>query len=109
MGFMGESTAPETLEETLKQLRTEDSMPAKVTMMGSIRQHKRLTAADRRKLPKSKFACPDQRAYPINDANHVRSALGRYRQEDTLKCTGGSKRICKAAKKFKIHSEVCAI
>jgi len=36
----------------------------------------RLTAADRRKLPKSDFAGPD-RSFPIPDKNHARAALGR--------------------------------
>ena len=72
-------------------------------------QNKRLTAADRRRLKPSQFACPDERAYPINDKGHIISALGRYRQADTLKCKGGAKRICTAAKKAKIHTEVCPL
>ena len=75
----------------------------------SVIQNKRLTAADRRRLKPSQFACPDQRAYPINDKGHIISALGRYRQADTLKCKGGAKRICTAAKKAKIHTEVCPL
>jgi hypothetical protein len=70
---------------------------------------KRLTAKARRRLPRSSFACPAERAYPINDAGHVRAAIGRYQQADTLSCPGGEERICRAAKKFKIHAEVCAI
>ena len=70
---------------------------------------KRLTAAARRRLPRSAFACPDERAYPIHSAGHVRAAIGRYQMRDTLKCEGAEKRICKAAKKYKIHAEVCTI
>lgn len=35
----------------------------------------KLSAAQRKALPKSSFALPTQRAYPVNDANHARLAL----------------------------------
>jgi len=39
-----------------------------------------LDAAHRRKLPKSKFAEPDKRAYPIEDKPHARNAKARASQ-----------------------------
>ena len=40
----------------------------------------KLTEADRDKLPASKFAEPDERAYPIEDAAHARNAKARATQ-----------------------------
>jgi len=39
-----------------------------------------LDAADRKKLPKSKFAEPDKKAYPIEDKAHARNAKARASQ-----------------------------
>jgi hypothetical protein len=39
-----------------------------------------LDAAHRNKLPKSKFAEPDKRAYPIEDKAHARNAKARASQ-----------------------------
>ena len=36
-----------------------------------------LTAADRKKIPTGKFALPEKRAYPVEDAAHARAALSR--------------------------------
>ena len=36
---------------------------------------KKLTAKERKKLPKSAFAIPEKRKYPIHDENHARAAL----------------------------------
>jgi hypothetical protein len=40
----------------------------------------KLTAAARKKLPKSSFAEPGKKAYPIQDASHARNALARVSQ-----------------------------
>ena len=40
----------------------------------------KLSPSDRDKLPASKFAEPDERAFPIEDAAHARNAKGRARQ-----------------------------
>ena len=40
----------------------------------------KLTAAARKALPKSEFAIPDRRAYPLNNASHARNALARVSQ-----------------------------
>lgn len=37
----------------------------------------KLSSASRQNLPKSSFAFPAKRAYPINDAAHARNALAR--------------------------------
>jgi hypothetical protein len=40
----------------------------------------RLTAAQRRNLPRGDFALSGQRKYPINDRSHARNALARVSQ-----------------------------
>ena len=39
-----------------------------------------LNTSDRKKLPKSKFAEPDKRKYPIEDKAHARNAKSRASQ-----------------------------
>jgi hypothetical protein len=39
-----------------------------------------LSAEDRKKLPKSKFAEPDKKAYPIEDKAHAQNAKARASQ-----------------------------
>lgn len=43
----------------------------------------KLTTKQRDKLPDSSFALPSQRAYPIHDENHARSALQLVAQHGT--------------------------
>lgn len=43
----------------------------------------KLTTARRKKLPKSKFALPEKRAYPIDTRNRAVSALSRVAQHGT--------------------------
>ena len=40
----------------------------------------KLSKADRDKLPTGKFAEPDKRAYPIEDASHAKNAKARASQ-----------------------------
>ncbi len=40
----------------------------------------KLSEADREKLPASKFAEPEKRAYPIEDAAHAKNAKARASQ-----------------------------
>jgi hypothetical protein len=40
----------------------------------------KLSESDRDKLPASKFAEPDKRAYPIEDASHAKNAKARASQ-----------------------------
>ena len=42
-----------------------------------------LTAAKRKSLPKSQFAIPGKRAYPVYDKAHARNALARVSQYGT--------------------------
>jgi len=42
-----------------------------------------LTARQRRRLPDSSFAIPEDRAYPIHDKAHARNALARVAQHGT--------------------------
>lgn len=43
----------------------------------------KLTPKKRKALPKSTFAMPAKRAYPIHDASHARNALSRVAQHGT--------------------------
>jgi len=43
----------------------------------------KLTSKKRNKLPKSDFAMPGKRAYPINDISHARNALARVSEYGT--------------------------
>ena len=40
----------------------------------------KLSSEQRKELPKSDFAIPEKKAYPLNDANHARNALARVSQ-----------------------------
>lgn len=40
----------------------------------------KLTAAQRKKLPKSKFALPKEEKYPVNDKSHAKNAKARATQ-----------------------------
>ncbi len=46
--------------------------------MGYRRVNPHLTAAERSQLPPSAFAIPDRAVLPVQDAGHVRSAIGRF-------------------------------
>jgi hypothetical protein len=64
----------------------------------------RLTYAQRKRLPKSDFACPMNApgagSYPISDPARVASAKAYYKRKDTVKCKGGKAKICARARKF---------
>lgn len=42
----------------------------------------KLSSKQRNKLPKSAFAEPGDRKYPVNDKNHARNALARVAQQE---------------------------
>jgi hypothetical protein len=46
---------------------------------------KKLSTKDRKKLPKSAFALPGKRKYPIPDKAHARNALSRVSKSGTPK------------------------
>jgi hypothetical protein len=65
-----------------------------------------LTDEKREKLDDDKFAFPDQRKEPLEDASHVRNAIARFNQiegvSDDERDTAW-KRIKKAAKKYDVE------
>jgi hypothetical protein len=66
----------------------------------------KLNAEDRKHLEDSKYAFPEQRKEPIEDAAHVRAALARFDQVEGV--TDGERddafdRIKKAAKKYGVE------
>lgn len=42
----------------------------------------KLTSKQRNALPKSAFALPGERKYPVNDASHARNAMARASQAE---------------------------
>ena len=58
----------------------------------------KLTAARRGRLPKSSFACPTSRSYPLDTRNRVANARTRTKQFGQ-KCAGQKARICGAARR----------
>jgi len=58
----------------------------------------KLSSKQRKKLPKSDFAVPGKRAYPVNDKAHARNALARASQYATPSVKKAVK--AKVAKKF---------
>jgi hypothetical protein len=55
-----------------------------------------ISAATRKRLPKSSFALPSQRKYPIHDLKHARAALARAAQKKTA---GSYSTVAKAVRK----------
>jgi hypothetical protein len=65
-----------------------------------------LSAEDRNKIDDSKYAFPDQRKEPLEDASHVRNAIGRFDQVKDVSDEDREKafhRIKAAAKKFGVE------
>ena len=72
------------------------------------KQSEGLSTAQENRLPESRFAFPEQRKEPINDAAHVRNAIARFDQvEDVTDAERDAawKRITAAAKKYDIEVE----
>jgi len=64
-----------------------------------------LSTAARNKLPKSKFAFPEERKEPLTDAKHVRNAISRFDQVQDVtdkERDRAWKRILRAAKKYDV-------
>lgn len=74
---------------------------------GEIRLAK-LTYKEKKELPDSEFAVPEERKYPIENAAHARNALARVSQFGTPK---EKKQVCEAvAKRYpSIHETHCTI
>jgi hypothetical protein len=76
--------------------------PAKKTTSGGM------TEAARDRLSDAKFAFPDDRKEPLNDAKHVRNAIARFDQVEGVSDAERArawKRIKAAAKKFDVEIE----
>ena len=67
-----------------------------------------MTEAARDRLSDAKFAFPDDRKEPLNDAKHVRNAIARFDQVEGVSDAERArawKRIKAAAKKFDVEIE----
>lgn len=68
-----------------------------------------LSNAERDNLPERQFAFPKQRKEPIEDAGHVRSAIGRFNQVTDVtdeERDDAWKRIRDAARRYDVEVEV---
>lgn len=59
-----------------------------------------LTTKERKELKESQFGIPEDRKYPLTDANHVRSAISYFSKAPVGKKRALAKRIYEAAKKY---------
>lgn len=67
-----------------------------------------MTTAARNRLSETKFAFPEERKEPLNDAGHVRNAIARFDQVEGVSDAERDrawKRIKTAAKKFDVEIE----
>jgi hypothetical protein len=67
-----------------------------------------LSTAEENDLPDAKFAFPEQRKEPLNDAKHVRNAVARFDQVEGVSDADRDKawrRIRAAARKFGVEIE----
>lgn len=67
-----------------------------------------MTTAARNRLSDAKFAFPDERKEPLNDAAHVRNAIARFDQVEDVSDAERDrawKRLKTAAKKFDVEIE----
>ncbi len=48
--------------------------------MATARSDRGMTSAQKNRLPRTRFAFPDERKEPLTDAAHVRNALARFDQ-----------------------------
>lgn len=62
-----------------------------------------LSAEERNNLKASQFGLPEERKFPLTDANHVRSAISYFHTCPEDKKAQLAKRIKSAAKKFGVE------
>ena len=67
-------------------------------MMIKIYNEEKLSTSDRNNLSLSMYGLPDERKFPLNDSNHIRSAIAFFNYCDNSKKKELAKRIIKAAK-----------
>jgi hypothetical protein len=82
--------------------------PAKKAATKKATKSGSMTEAARDRLSDAKFAFPDERKEPLNDARHVRNAIARFDQVEDVSDADRAKawkRIKAAAKKFDVEIE----
>lgn len=60
----------------------------------------RLTAEERRELPRQDFGVPSKREFPLTDAEHVRSAESYFRYADDEEKPALARKILARAEEF---------
>ena len=76
--------------------------------MSNSKQHTGMSTAERDRLSDVKFAFPDERKEPLNDAEHVRNAIARFDQVEGVTDAERDrawKRIKAAAEKHGVEVE----
>jgi hypothetical protein len=100
---MATTKQKEAARHNLKKARAARSEQAK----GKSTSHSQGMDADQRdRLSDSKFAFPDERKEPLNDADHVRNAISRFNQVEDVSDAERDrawKRIKAAAEKFDVE------
>jgi hypothetical protein len=74
--------------------------------MATTGRHEGMRTAEKDRLADSKFAFPDERKEPLNDAAHVRNAIARFDQVEGVSDAERDRaweRIVAAAKKFDVE------
>jgi hypothetical protein len=74
--------------------------------MAETEHNEGMSTAEKDRLPEGKFAFPDERKEPLNDAAHVRNAIARFDQVEGVSDTERDRaweRIMAAAKKFDVE------
>jgi len=74
--------------------------------MATTKRSEGMSTAEKDRLADSKFAFPDERKEPLNDAAHVRNAIARFDQVEGVSDAERDRaweRIVAAAKKFDVE------
>jgi uncharacterized protein DUF6582 len=74
--------------------------------MATTKRREGMSTAEKDGLPDSKFAFPDERKEPLNDAAHVRNAIARFDQVESVSDAERDRaweRIVAAAKRFDVE------
>jgi len=68
-----------------------------------VLQEKVLSSEDRERMRSSTFGIPKERKFPLNDAEHVRNAIARFKYAKEDERAGLARRIRAAARKFGVE------
>ncbi len=84
-GMMGmsEKDLEDYAEKAEESIEVVDAIAEMITDDPDIFTEKKLTYKARKGLPKSSFAIPEKRKYPIHDESHARNALSRVSAHGT--------------------------